>query len=263
MARFHTGTCVLRWALVVLGACLASAENRWSGTWTSSENQENVIHRSRSLCLFSLAEATPPRKTIPRSLQPVRHRQGRFNHALWLWGCIWTLESQLLKGPMETPDFSDGDWGGDYTLIGRAGSLSELKARIVHLEKTEMNGILKCQPCKRYALRARGKTSGAFIQVFIFVKALLTFSVNKSSWTYEEILRKRRKCRELWLGCLYGPIRLRQSSDPLSYLKCSFTNHSYLDRDSVLDLGIKCWGCKDTEERVLCLRGSHFYGEEI
>lgn len=263
MARFHAGTCVLRWALVVLGACLASTENHWAGIWTSSENQENGIHRSRSLCLFSLAEATPSQTAIPRSLQPVGHRQGRFNHALWLWGCIWTLESQLLKGTMETPDFSDGDWGEYYTLTRRAGSLSELQARIVHLKKTEMNGILKCQPCKRYALRARGKTSGAFVQVFIFIKGLLTFSVNKSSWTYEEILRKRSKCRDLWLRCLCGPVCPRQSSDPLSYLKCSFRNHSCLDIDSVLDLGIKCWGCKDTEERVLFLRGSHFYGEEI
>lgn len=124
-----------------------------------------------------------------------------------------------------------------------------------------MNGILKCQLCKIYAPRVRGKTSGTFIEVFIFVKVLLTFSANNSSWTYEDIRRKRSKCRDLWLGCLYGPVRPRRSSDPLSSLKCSFRNHSCLvcrlsarSRGEVLGM--------QRHRRESCSRGARIFMEE-
>lgn len=127
--------------------------------------------------------------------------------------------------------------------------------------RKEINGILKCQLCKRYAPTARGKTSGTFVKVFIFVKVLLTFLVNNCSWTYKDILRKRSKCRDLWLGCMDGPICLRQSSDPLSYLKCSFINHSCLvcilsarSRGEVLGM--------QRHRRESCSCGVHIFMEE-
>ena len=78
--------------------------------------------------------------------------------------------------------------------LEKLASICGLKVWHCSRREDRVNDILKWQLCsKRSRKRTRGKTSGMFIEAFIFIRVLLTVSVTSSSWTYKEILRNRSK----------------------------------------------------------------------